>query len=68
MPTLKLTGDCTTNQLIVALKIANALYSPSQIQAIQFEDGSGYKFNLQINGKWEFCNLSEFKEWKTQTA
>lgn len=30
------------------------------ITGIQFEDGSGYKFNVQIDGgKWEFVNLHD---------
>ena len=39
-------------------KIEANLIKGAKITAIQFEDGSGYKFNIQVDGgKWEFVNM-----------
>lgn len=48
----------TTDNLIKGANILAALYPGSEVTAIQFEDGSGYKFNFQLNsGKWQFADL-----------
>jgi hypothetical protein len=50
-----------TYTLIQAIgKIEANLITGSKVTAIQFEDGSGYKFNVQIDGgKWEFINIHD---------
>lgn len=41
-------------------KIEASLIKGSKVTAIQFEDGSGYKFNVQIDGgKWKYINIHE---------
>ena len=47
--------------LTEAIKILETKFFKGQtVTAIQFEDGSGYKFNVQINGgKWQFINLNK---------
>lgn len=41
-------------------KIEANLIRGSKVTAIQFEDGSGFKFNVQIDGgKWEFINIHD---------
>jgi Tfp pilus assembly protein PilV len=49
----------TTANLILALTILALL--GVQVTAIQFEDGSGTKFNVQVIGsnRWEYYDLSE---------
>lgn len=48
----------TTTQLIKALRLIAKL-EKKEVTAIQFEDGSGYKFNFQVNcGKWQFIDLT----------
>lgn len=40
-------------------KIEAILQKGHKVTGIQFEDGSGYKFNYQVNGgKWQFINLN----------
>lgn len=40
-------------------KISKTLPAGSEITAIQYEDGSKRKFNVQISGgKWQFIDLS----------
>jgi hypothetical protein len=52
---------CTTNQLIIALCLLDSVWpADKRITAIQFEDGSGFKFNIQVNGgEWEFLDMTE---------
>lgn len=54
----------TTERLLQALAILGKIF-PTQagedVTAIQFEDGSGTKFNYQINsGKWLYVDLESF--------
>ena len=49
----------STNQLLKAT-IAIWTKTGKTVTAIQFEDGSGFKFNVQFNGssKWEFIEIT----------
>ncbi len=50
--------NCTTEKLIKAAVKLQQLHPLSEITGIQFEDGSGYKVNYQLDGgKWFFKNL-----------
>lgn len=52
-------NNCTTANLILALTVL-ALQG-LQVIAIEFEDGSGTKFNVQTVGsnRWEYHDLSD---------
>lgn len=49
-----------TANLIIALTIITSTLK-KQVLSIQFEDGSGYKFNYQLNdsNKWHFIDLTD---------
>jgi hypothetical protein len=50
--------NAATNKLINALHRLSAQYPNKNITAIQSEDGSGSKFNIQIDaGVWQFIYL-----------
>jgi hypothetical protein len=50
----------TTTTLVQAALIISKIVA-AEITAIQFEDGSGYKFNYQANnGNWAFIDLSRY--------
>lgn len=56
-------NKCTSKNLNGALAHLNnevkALNPDNQITGIDFEDGSGYKFNYRVNnGKWTFVDLT----------
>lgn len=55
-----MTYTCNTLKLIEAMLIIKKMYSEdSEVTAIQFEDGSGTRFNYQINNqKWEYIDLA----------
>jgi len=54
----------TTKDLLHALEILGNIFptmAGENVTGIQFEDGSGKKFNFQINGgNWQFIDLSLF--------
>jgi len=56
--------NTTTTQLLAALQVLQSIHPTAageEITAIQFEDGSGYKFNYQVNcGPWQFIDLTLF--------
>jgi hypothetical protein len=48
----------TTELLVQAAQVLGNLFPNRNVTAIQFEDGSGYKFNYQLDGgKWEYVSL-----------
>ena len=50
---------CTTENLLKAKVILQEMNEGKEVTAIQYEDGSGRRFNYQINsGKWEYIDLS----------
>lgn len=51
--------NCTTERLIYGLTHISVLHSGHAVTAIQFEDGSGAKFNYQLDGnsKWLFATI-----------
>lgn len=50
---------CTSYKLAEAIDILAFLNKGSQVTAVQFEDGSGYKFNYQLNhGEWKFIDFA----------
>ena len=56
-----------TNRMLIAITALGKLFSRmnvDEITAIQFEDGSGKKFNYQVNGgKWKFIDMTGFPEY-----
>jgi hypothetical protein len=51
--------NCTTARLMQAAIIISHIIK-SEVTAIQFEDGSGNKFNYQHSGhaQWDFVDIS----------
>lgn len=50
---------CTNNILMKAIASIKDT-AGGVVTAIQFEDGSGYKFNYQLDGgQWQFINLGQ---------
>jgi hypothetical protein len=50
---------CTTENLLKAITILQEMNAGKEVTAIQYEDGSGRRFNYQINsGKWQYIDLT----------
>lgn len=50
---------CTTENLLKAIAILQEMNAGKEVTAIQYEDGSGRRFNYQINsGKWQYVDLT----------
>jgi len=54
-------NKCTTSALLQGAIFISCLKA-AEVTAIQFEDGSGYKFNYQLNNsaEWKFIDLSMY--------